>query len=182
MKIKYLYTLLATGAISLAAYPAIAESADAPQLNFACQMNEGIPTTVAQDPKSGKTLPIFTWKQEALSHIASDTPQQLCENVTSKLQMQSENGYDLSQITFFGTQQADLPTVCASVGKTCSTVLFTLRATEDPANDAQDVVVAILNPNLQENKIVYTDRGVQSTSYQVNFWDLFNFAPKTSFK
>jgi hypothetical protein len=182
MKIKYFSTLLATGAIALVAYPAIAESADAPELNFACQMNGGIPTTVAQDVTSGKTLPIFNWKQEALSHIASDTPQQLCENVTSKLQMQSKNGYDLSQITFVGTEQAGLPTICASVGKTCSTVLFTLRATEEPVNDAQDVVVAILNPDLQENKTVFKDRGVQSTSYEVNFWELFNFAPKALFK
>ena len=190
MKARHISTLLVTGAISLAASPAIADSSDAPQFNFACQMNDGVPTTVAQDVESGATEPIFNWKKEVLANKTSSTPQELCDNVTAKLEGYSTEGYDLSQISFVGTNIADsgLPAICATSagGRDCKKVLFTLNSssTIDAPNIAQDVVTALLNPALQDNKVVFNDRGVQSTSYKVNFWELFNLslAPKGLFK
>lgn len=179
MKTKYFSVLLVTGAISLGTSPARANPADAPQLNFACELNNGVPTTVAQPSGSETTMPIFNWKQEALPQGTSATPQQLCDSVTEKLANYSANGYDLSQITFVGTEQTGLPAICATTaGKDCSKVLFTLAATDQPAIDADKVVTAILNPELQSNKTVFNDRGVQSTSYEVNFWQLFGLNTK----
>ncbi|MEM8831378.1 MAG: COP23 domain-containing protein [Cyanobacteria bacterium P01_G01_bin.19] len=186
MKAKYIPTLLVTGAISLSASPAIANSSDTPQFNFACQTNNGVPSTVAQSPDGEKTLPIFNWKQDALANKTLSSPQELCDDVTAKLEGYSTGGYDISQISFVGTQiNEGLPAICATTaGTKCSKVLFTLDRTVNSKNVAQDVVAAILNPQLQGNKTEYNDRGVQSTSYEVNFWDLFNlnFAPKAFFK
>ena len=189
MKAKYISTLLVTSAVALAASPAIADSSDAPQFNFACQMADGVPTTVAQDSKTGETRPIFNWKQEILANKTPSSPKELCDNVTAKLEGYSTDGYDLSRISFVGTKIGDnLPAICAtsSGGRDCKKVLFTLNSasTVTSPNIAQDVVTALLNPNLQGNKVVFNDRGVQSTSYQVNFWDLFNLnlAPKGLFK
>ncbi|MCC0177705.1 hypothetical protein I4641_12015 [Waterburya agarophytonicola K14] len=183
MKTKLFSTLLVTGAISLGAAPAIAESTEAPQFNFACQMSEGVPTTVAQNAE-GETRAVFNWKEETLAYRTPSTPKELCDNVSRDLQEYSNNGYDLSQITFVGTEQAGLPTICATTaGNKCSKVLFTLTRDEQAANVANDVVTAILNPELQGKVVAsYNDRGVQSTSYEVNFWDLFSFAPKGLFK
>ena len=180
MKTKYLSALLVTGAIALGTSPAMADSSDAPQLNFSCQVTEGIPTTVAQPVGSEEKLPIFHWNDEALSLKSSSSPQQLCNSVSAKLEDYSAQGYDLSQISFIGTEQAGLPVICANTagGPECSKVLLTLGAAEQPAIVANDVVTAILDPSLQQDKEVYKDRGVQSTSYQVNFWQLLGLNTK----
>lgn len=189
MKTQYIYRLLITSGVLLAASPAIADSSDAPQFNFACQMADGVPTTVAQDAETGETRPVFNWKQEVLVNKTPSSPEELCDNVTAKLEGYSAEGYDLSRISFVGTKIGDnLPAICAtsSGGRDCKKVLFTLNAssTQKSPNVAQDVVTALLNPELQNNKVVFNDRGVQSTSYQVNFWDLFNLnlTPKGMFK
>ena len=190
MKAEHISTLLLTGAITLAASPAMANSSDAPQFSFACQMNDGVPTTVAKNAETGATRPVFNWKQEVLANKTPSSPKELCDNVTEKLEGYSTQGYDISQISFVGTNIANtgLPAICAtsSGGRDCSKVLFTLNAdsTNESPNVAQEVVTALLNPALQTNKMVYNDRGYQSTSYQVNFWDLFNLslAPKGLFK
>ena len=186
MKATHISTLLVTSAISLAASPAIADSSDAPQFNFACQISDGVPTTVAQSTDGEKTLSIFNWKQDALASKTLSSPEELCDNVASKLENYSADGYDLSLISFVGTQINDgLPAICATTGTgKCSKVLFTLKPANNSKTVAQDLVAAILNPKLQDNKIEFNDRGVQSTSYQVNFWDLFNLnlAPKGLFK
>ena len=186
MKARNISTLLVTGAISLAASPAIADSSDAPQFNFACQMSNGVPTTVAQSTDGEKTLPIFNWKQDALAYKTLSSPKELCDNVTAKLAGYSSDGYDVSQMSFVGTQiNEGLPAICATTGgQKCSKVLFTLNPSNDSQTVAKNVMAAILNPKLQSNKVEFNDRGVQSTSYQVNFWDLFNLnlAPKGLFK
>ncbi len=189
MRTQYISTLLLTSTVVLAAFPAIAGSSDVPQFNFACQMTDGVPTTVAQDAQSGETRPIFNWKKEVLVNRTPSSPKELCDNVTAKLEGYSTDGYDLSQISFVGTKIGDnLPVICAtsSGGRDCKKVLFTLNtsSTIESPTVAQDVVAALLSPELQGNKVTFNDRGVQSTSYQVNFWDLFNlnFAPKGLFK
>ncbi|MDJ0591336.1 MAG: COP23 domain-containing protein [Pleurocapsa sp. MO_226.B13] len=184
MNAKYLSAVLLTGAISLGASPTMADSSDAPQLNFSCQMSEGIPTTVARPVGSQQALPVFHWKQDALKHKSSSTPQELCESVTARLEDYSAQGYDLSKISFVGTQTQQLPAICATRGlnRDCRKLLFTLSPTEEsrPEIVADQVVTAILDPRLQSNKIVFRDRGIQSTSYQVNLLDLLGLNFGTS--
>ena len=172
MKTKCLSALLTTAAMFLAT-PAIADSPDDPQVNFSCQVIKGVPTTIAQFVGSEVQLPIFNWKPEVLAMTSSDTPQQLCNMVAEKLENYSAQGYDLSRISFVGTNQNDLPVICANVGGTsCSKVLLTLRPAKQPALVASNLVDSILDENLQPKKSEYRSRGVQSISYQVDFWSL----------
>lgn len=180
MKTKYLSALIVTGAISLGSSPAMADSVDAPQVNFSCEVTEGVPTTVAQRVGSEEKLPIFHWKDEALSFKPSSSPQQLCDSVSSKLENYSAEGYDLSTLSFIGTEEGGVPMICASTvgGPNCSKVLLTLGRAEQAEIVADDVVKAILDESLQKEREVYQDRGVQSTSYQVSLWQMLGLNTK----
>ena len=175
MRTKYLSAVLIGGAMALGATPAIAESSGAPELSFSCQVVNGVPTTLAQPVGSEQTMPIFHWKQDAVAGHTRDTPQQLCDRATDKLADYSAQGYDLSKINFVGTVQSSLPTICASSGNgECSKLLLTLAPSTDADKVAKDVVDSIIDKNLQQYKQEgYNDRGLQSTSYQVDFWSLF---------
>lgn len=178
MKTKCLSALFATGAIAIAT-PVLANSPEEPSLNFSCQVTEGIPTTVAESSGSESQIPIFHWKQEALTSKSSDSPEQLCNIVSEKLENYSAQGYDLSSINFVGTEQGGLPVICANAGQNdCSKILLTLHAESKPADVARDVVSSILDKRLQLNKFETRARGVQSISYEVNFWSLFGIRPK----
>ncbi len=179
MKIKLL-ALFTTTAMFLAT-PAIANPPDHPQLNFSCQVTEGVPTTIAQFVGSEVQLPIFHWKPEVLTMNLPDTPEQLCNLVAKKLEDYSAQGYDLSRINFIGTQQNNLPILCANVGgSNCSKVLLTLRPVEQPALVADNLVNTILDENLRLKKSEYRSTEVQSISYQVDFWSLLESKPKLS--
>ena len=180
MKTKYLSALIVTGAITLASSPAMADSADSPQVNFSCEVTEGVPTTVAQPIGSEEKLTIFHWKDDALSFKPSSSPQQMCDSVATKLEDYSAGGYDLSTISFIGTEEGGIPMICANTGggPNCSKVLLTLGKAEQPAIVADNVVKAILDESLQQDREVYRDRGVQSTRYPVNFLDMFGFNRK----
>ena len=173
MKNQFLLVLLATAGIALPT-PALADSEENPQLNFLCQVNEGITTTVVQSPSEKSQIPIFHWKPEALANRTSENPEELCNMVTQKLADYSVD-YDLSSINFIGTTQDQLPAICANAGgPECSKVLFTL---DRPKNETASVVAAnvvdsILDKNLQPKKTELRTRGVQSISYQVDFWSL----------
>lgn len=180
MKIKCLSAVLITGAIALGSAPAIAETAEAPELSFSCQVIEGVPTTLAQPVGSEATMPIFHWKEEALTGYTPDTPQQLCDRATNKLVDYSAQGYDLSQISFVGTEQSNLPAICASAGNgECSKLLLTLAPRTDADIVAKNIVDSIIDKNIKESQPKpgpyeqSNDRGLQSTSYQVDFWSLF---------
>jgi len=74
-----------------------------------------------------------------------------------------------------------LPVICANAGESeCSKVLLTLHATSESeaAVVAKDVVNSILDKDLQLNKFESQARGVQSISYEVDFWSLFGLRPK----
>ncbi|MEM8674729.1 MAG: COP23 domain-containing protein [Cyanobacteria bacterium P01_G01_bin.67] len=180
MKIAHLSALLTAGAMTLAIPPS-ANSSEEPQLNFSCQITEGVPTTVAESTESDTQLPIFHWKKEALEYKSADSPQELCNLVSEKLENYSSQGYDLSSINFVGTVQDDLPVICANAEENgCSKILLTLRPVKEiePAVLASDVVDSILDKNLQPEKSESRDRGVQSISYQVDFWSLLGLTPK----
>ncbi|MBE9044367.1 hypothetical protein IQ255_08115 [Pleurocapsales cyanobacterium LEGE 10410] len=176
MKTKHLSALLVTGTMAALASPVMADSADVPELNFSCQITEGIPTTVAQPAGSEVRQPIFHWRDDAIAYLSSSTPQQMCDGVAAKLEEYSNQGYDLSKINFIGTEQAGLPVICANTAGSpeCSKVLLTLTPIEQAANVADRVVSEILDESLKQQKQVVASnkRGVQSTSYQVDFWSL----------
>ncbi len=168
MKTKYLLALLTTTAMFLAT-PAITNPPDDPQLNFSCQVIEGVPTTIAQFAGSEIQLPIFYWKPEVLTMNLPDTPQQLCNLVAEKLEDYSTQGYDLSTINFIGTHQNNFPIICANVeGTSCSKVLLILRPAEQPVLVADNLVNAIFAQNLQLKKFEYINTEVQSISYEVS--------------
>lgn len=182
MKTTYISALLvAMGAMTLATSTS-ANPSEEPQLNFSCQLTEGVHTTVAKSPESDTQLPIFHWKKEALASKSTDSPEQLCNMVSEKLENYSSQGYDLSSINFVGTVvQDELPVICANAEENgCSKILLTLKPVKevDPAIVASDVVDSILDKNLQPQKSQSRARGVQSISYQVDFWSLLGLGPK----
>jgi|GEM_PF-1407873 len=177
MKTKFFSLLLATG-VAVLSTPSIADSADADtaELNFSCQTIDGVDTTVAQSTAGEVQIPIFHWKPEVLANRTSDTPKELCNDVAQKLADLSAD-YELSNVSFIGTTiipDGNIPTICAnSGGAQCSKVLFSLNKTDEKASVvAANVVDAILDKNLEPQKTVMRTRGVQSISYQVDFWSL----------
>lgn len=175
MKIKSIPVLLAAGAMAIAS-STVAKAADAPELSFSCQVREGVPTTIAQSVDGSAETPIFHWKAEALANRTSNSPEELCNNVSQKLADYSVDR-DLSNINIVGTAQGGLPVVCANAaGENCSKVLFTLNKPENTSNKpdivAGDVVDSILAQNLQPEKKEFSTRGVQSISYNVDLLTL----------
>ena len=176
MKTKHLSAILAVGATI--ATSTVANSAETPQLNFACEVLQGVPTTVAQYAGDDTKLPILHWKEEVLKFKSSSSPQQLCDMVSEKLENYSAQGYDLSKLSFVGTAQGELPVICANantVGRPeCSKVLLTLEPVNKADTVADEVVNGILDKDLpHQREVVNSDeRGVQSFAYKVDFWSL----------
>lgn len=177
MKTKHLSAILAVGAIT-AATSTVANSAETPQLNFVCEVSQGVPTTVAQYTGDDTKLPILHWKEEILESKSSSSPQQLCDMVSQKLENYSAQGYDLSKLSFIGTAQGGLPVICANANtmgrQDCSKVLLTLTPVDNADRVADEVVSGILDRDLphQREVIDSDERGVQSFAYQVDFWSL----------
>ena len=187
MKTK-LFSLLLTAGVTTFATPAIANSAESEaKLSFSCQTIEGVATTVAESPTGDVQIPVFHWQPEVLANRTSDSPQELCNDVAQKLETLSVD-YDLSNLNFIGTTmmpEGDIPTVCATTGGSqCSKVLFSLNATNEETASvvAGNVVDAILDKNLEPQITVLRTRGVQSISYQVDFWSLLGLGIKSSYK
>ena len=178
MKNQYLLSLatfatVTLGTISIVSKPAIASDAE-----FECLLNQETPTTVVKT-SNGAEQPIFHWNLNEES--VSKTPEELCNSVTQKLNNYIAEGNDLSSLTFnasnfFGDDldAGNFPAVCiSSETEPCKLALFTLKPSEDP-RIASAALDSILDPALQSTAVKpkSQDRGFQSTSYKVNFWDL----------
>ncbi len=175
MKINYLssLSLLATGAIALAATPAYSEANLSSGTTFFCETNNNTPTTLAKT-NTGEVLPIFHWNEEALS--AKTNLQEMCNEVSEKLENYLVAEEDLSSISFKSAKLDNIPAIClAGEQNDCNLLLLTLAPTEKPIKTANKVLESILDPKLQENKIVSNERGIQSTAYKINFWELLGF-------
>ena len=176
MENKYLSSLLTTAALALGMIlvvevPTVASEASAPV--FSCQLNEGSLTTVATT-NDGARQPVFHWNQDQVTTLAN--PQQLCDSVSQKLNNYLADGNDLSSVTFKAQEQMGLPAICiAQEYKECSVLLFTLEPSSRPRTFANNTLASILDQNLQTSPIKYRDRGVQSTAYKVNFWQLLGW-------
>lgn len=137
---------------------------------FFCQTNNKISSTLAKT-SDGEILPIFNWKQEALP---SETDlQQTCNDVSQKLENYFVSHGDLSSLTFKPTQLENLPVIClAGENNECNFLLLALGPNEKPLNTANELLESILNPQLQANKKMSYERGVQSIYYSVDLWQL----------
>ena len=159
------------GAIAIAHRPAAASEA-----KFYCQSNAEVPSTVIKSD-SGTEQSLFNWKLDP--EKVSATPEELCNSVTQKLNDYVSAGNDLSSLTFRGStvfnddgDMTSLPAVCISSSEEpCKLPLFTLKPSANPSV-ASNVLNSILDPALQKTAVQSGDRGFQSTSYEVNFWDL----------
>lgn len=172
MSTKQLSFVTAIGAIALStATSALAETNTTSSVNFSCQVNSnGVPTTVLNSAETQKT--VFNWQGERISQGRNAVD--LCNEVTAKLNNYAANqNNDLSVLTFKADVQGDLPAICATDEPgVCDRLLFTLPRTEEPGTMANRVLGDILDPSLQANKQVSTERGLQSVSYSVNIFDL----------
>jgi hypothetical protein len=166
MNIKHLSPLFVASAITLGVAPAFGEASSDPGVKFSCQINnEGVPTTVAIQ-SNGDVQPVFHWNNSDVLKKQAN-PQQLCNSVSNKLE-------NYPEATFKPFDQAGVPAICVSSSEnTCDSVLFTLEPTDNPLSTADRVLAAILDEDLQGNPTTTVDRGLQSTSYKVDFWTLF---------
>ncbi|MEM9275751.1 MAG: COP23 domain-containing protein [Cyanobacteria bacterium P01_F01_bin.143] len=148
-------------------------SAQSSKTSFFCETQEGIPTTIAQT-ENGNMQPIFYWKSEALP--TESDPQQLCDEVSQQLDNYLFSDSELSSLGFKSAKLDKLPVICATEqNNECNLVLFTLPPAEQPVDVAGFVLASILEPKLQSERIVSSDRGVQSIYYKVNLWKLLGF-------
>lgn len=173
MKNRYLSSLptiaaLAFGMTLVSGVPTVASDPV-----FSCQSNEDSLTTVAMS-NDGLWQPIFHWNR--IRENTSANPQQLCDSVSQKLNNYLAEGNDLSSVTFEAQEQTGLPAICVvNEVKQCSLLLFTLKPAFKPYRFANDTLASILDRDLQASTVKYRDRGVQSTAYKVNFWQLLGW-------
>lgn len=178
MKSQYLLSLSTSATLALGMIFIGGKSAVASDAVFHCQSDQETPATVAKT-NSGAEQPIFHWNldQETVSTPAKE----LCNSVTQKLNNYILEGNDLSSLTFKASRVfpedpsiSSLPAICvADANGACGLSLFTLEPSSNPTL-ASAALDSILDPALQSTKIEpkSRDRGFQSTSYEVNFWDL----------
>ena len=179
MKSQYLLSLSTFFTVTLGIISLNEKSAIASDATFDCQSNRETPATIIKT-NNGAEQPIFHWNLDA--ETVSATPEELCSSVTEKLNNYILEGNDLSSLTFkalsiFPENSASpsLPGVCiAGEDGSCNLILFTLNPSPNP-RVASTALDSILDPALQSIAVKpkLRDRGFQSTSYKVNFWDLF---------
>lgn len=132
---KYLATL--TGAAVLTGLGAIlAQPSQAQSIQFSCEMNDGLPTTVARNVSTGASLPVVHWYSRYFNQSGYD-PMTRCQQVSSRFQSARNSGR-LDYITA-GIVNG-LPVVCATnAGGSCnnSNVLFTLKPGTNAASTLQ---------------------------------------------
>lgn len=169
MNFKCLSPIFAVSAIAIGATSAWSESTVTQEQKIFCESNNGTPTTVAM--VQGETKPIFHWRADVLP--ASANPQELCQNVSTKLAAYPAQE---KQLSFGSHDQGGIPAICAEAtpGK-CNLVLFTLAPAENPIEEGNRVLKGILDSDLEQNKQISNARGVQSISYPVTFWQLLGF-------
>ncbi|MCC0179396.1 hypothetical protein I4641_20760 [Waterburya agarophytonicola K14] len=173
MKSKYLSSLLTTVTIAFSLVLLGETPAFPSKPIFSCQSNEGSLTTVATN-NDGIKQSVFHWNLDPETTLAN--PQQLCDSVSQKLNNYLTVGNNLSSVTFKAQEQLGLPAVCvAKQSEQCSLLLFTLRPSLKPALFANTALASILDRDLQTSPIKFQDRGVQSTAYEVNLWQLLGW-------
>ncbi|MEM8830581.1 MAG: COP23 domain-containing protein [Cyanobacteria bacterium P01_G01_bin.19] len=173
MKNKHLSSLSITAAIALGMTLVTERPAVASNPVFSCQLNENNLTTVVTN-NDGLLQPVFHWNRDQVSTLAN--PHQLCDSVSQKLNNYLAIGKDFSSVTFKAQESMGLPVICiAEPDDRCSLLLFTLEPSPKPYLSANNMLASILDSDLQTIPIKSQDRGVQSTAYKVDFWQLLGW-------
>ena len=169
MNLKSLSPICAGVVLAMGAIPAIAESNISSNRIIFCARSDGALTTMAKTVE-GKNLSIFHWRAESLPK--SSNLQQLCNSVSIKLNKYVTQGSTLA--SFGSYEQMGIPTVCAEAQpEQCSLVLFTLAPTDNPINQSNQVLEAILDDKFKQGKQVSHVRGLQAFTYNASFFQLF---------
>lgn len=173
MNIRHLSSLAFLAIIVMATTPAHGESSNSLEKTFFCQTKNNTLTTFAKN-ENGQVLPIFYWYEKALpTEIKS---QKTCDEVAEKLEKFLVPTDNLHTISFQSINLENIPVICLSKNiNNCDLVLFTLIPNDKPIETANQVLESILNPKLQKNKVISSERGVQSTAYSVSLWQLLDF-------
>lgn len=172
MKSKHLSlgTLLASVTIALATTTAYGESKLSSEKTFFCQNHNNTFTTLAKT-EDGEIIPIFHWREQALP--SETNLEQTCNEVSRKLENYLISHGDLTKINFKPARLENIPAVClAGENNDCNLILMSLSPVEKPLETANEVLKSTLDPQLQTNKQVSHERGVQSIYYSVNLWQL----------
>jgi hypothetical protein len=166
---KSLIPLLTSTILTLSICPVWGQSNTKSKITFACEKSQGIPITVAKNSE-GKTQTIFHWQQENLTTIA-ESPQQLCDGISEKLNNSTAKGADLSSFALIGEQQAGLPVICLVKERDCNSILIGLYPTKTPLYKAYELLGKII-----DNEIPPKNLGSEKApifAYQVNLSELF---------
>ena len=180
MKSQYLLPV-STFAIAICTILLGGKSALAADPTFSCQVGDEERLTTVAKSSNGVEQPVFHWRNINAA-ATSAAPKQLCNSVAQKLNDYLESGNDVSSLIFKAStvlsndeDLTNLPAVCVAQGtEPCKLPLFTLNPSGNPEATASSTLDSILDPALQTTPVKSADRGVQSTSYKVNFWDLFS--------
>ena len=165
LKTKSIFTSVM---LALAASAVFCESSTASSEPFTCKTRNGIPTTVARRP-DGTEQSIFNWQSQ---HFGSMNPQQLCNDVTQKLNVNAGGqGYGLATHNLAGT-----PALCLEKkAGTCTQALFATESVNNP--NAPFLQINMILEDILDSKFkplgVSPVRGYESARYRVNwlqFW------------
>ncbi len=168
-----LFSLLAASMIVSVMNPVYGESTASSKKTFFCQADATAPTTFAK-ASNGESIAIFNWNREVFP--PGTNLQEICTNVSEKLENYVASENNLSSLSFKTAQMDHIPAICVTdAEKDCNLVLLTLAPAEEPIESANLVLDSILNPQLQEEKVTSSERGVQSTLYRVSLWELLGF-------
>ena len=170
MKYLSLLSFFATSAIALGTSSAYSEALGSSEKTFFCQADATMPTTLAKTI-DGENVTIFNWDSNVLS--TNTNLQELCENVSEKLDNYLASENDLSVGNLSTTHMDNIPAICLSdVENSCDLVLFTLEPKTEAIAAANLVLDSILNPQLKEKKVASNKRCIQPKTYNVSLWTL----------
>ncbi|MEM9272044.1 MAG: COP23 domain-containing protein [Cyanobacteria bacterium P01_F01_bin.143] len=170
MKYLSLLSLLTTSAIALGTNPSYSEALGSSEKTFFCQADATTTTTLAKTIH-GENVTIFNWDSEAFP--TNTNLQELCENVSEKLDnyLTSENNLSLGNLST--TQMDNIPAICLSDAEnSCDLVLFTLEPKTEAIAAANLVLDSILNPQLKQQKVTPNKRCIQPKTYSISLWTL----------
>jgi len=168
MKMKFWSPVLAGAVIALSAASALGQS-PSPSVKVTCETSNGIPTTMLTGSE-GRNQAFFHWRASALPNM---DPQQLCEDVSKKLQSYYNQS---SKNPLIHVNVQGIPKVCLDKDSpSCSQVLFTLDRSLSQTK-SQEILDSILDPKVRQDAPPPdpdgVERGDQPRVYRVRLWEI----------
>lgn len=154
MRRKYLFFILISNIIVSTTSRAWGQEISASEIAFACEDNNGTPITVARN-QEGQAETLFHWKEEVLVDKTRFTNQEICNNISEKLNNYGKNYStkvdDLYSFDLHATEDYGLPIICMSINSECTLPLFALAPSHDgfsATKKAIEVLESSLNPDI----------------------------------